>query len=125
MTNTEKILNAIRQHPAGLDDDELADITGVQPRQQIHQICTRIAGAGQIRRESIEKPGKRRKIHNFPASAPPPLATNAPHADTDEGKSWHRTLSALVAATRRTEDDLLQEALQDLALKVLKATTTT
>ena len=42
---------------------------GVRPRQQIYQICTRLEAAGHIWRESLEKSGKRKKIHNFPVEA--------------------------------------------------------
>src|SRR5437867_1369215 len=70
MTNVETVEKLIQEHPEGLDDDEIATMTGIQPRQQVHQICSRLDAAGRIRRESIEKPDKRRKIHNFPPGFP-------------------------------------------------------
>jgi hypothetical protein len=50
MTNTEKIIAALNEHPR-LDDDALAVRTGVQPRQQVNQICRRLEQQGRIRRE--------------------------------------------------------------------------
>jgi hypothetical protein len=122
MTNIETVEKMIRGHPEGIDDDEIALNTGIQPRQQIHQICSRLAAAGKIRRESIEKSGKRRKIHNFPGSSPlAGKSTEGASSGAGSPPSWHRRLQALVAATAKGEDDLLNEALKDLALKVLKA----
>jgi len=122
MTNVEKVEILIRDHPEGLDDDEIATLTSIQPRQQIHQICTRLAASGRIRRESVEKPGKRRKIHNFPADTSQPIFPIRPAAQaSSNGSPWSVRLHALVAATGRNEVDLLDEALRDLAMKVLKA----
>src|SRR5438874_13663149 len=100
MTNLEKVLKVIRDRPDGLDDDEIAEITGIQPRQQIHQICSRLAGRGSIRRESIEKPGKRRKIHNFPL-APSSDSAFPSEVSLSSEPTWRRRLRALVAATAR------------------------
>src|SRR5947207_9056440 len=89
-TNKEEIYNLIRNHPEGLDDDDISKITGIEPRQQVQQLCTQLASVKRIRRElrtellhlqqlctqlasvkrirreSVVKAGKRRKIHNFP-----------------------------------------------------------
>src|SRR5689334_24164993 len=100
MTNLETVEKMIREHPEGIDDDEIASNTGIQPRQQIHQICSRLAAAGKIRRESIEKPGKRRKIHNFPGSSPlPDKSTEGASNRPGSPPLWQRRLQALVAAT--------------------------
>jgi hypothetical protein len=58
--------------------------------------------------------GKRRKIHNFP------LEVAAAKSVPTDRENWRRRLSALVAATNRTEADLLDEGLQLLAMKILK-----
>jgi|SoiMetStandDraft_2_1073263.scaffolds.fasta_scaffold667220_2 hypothetical protein len=68
---------------------------------------------------SIEKAGKRRKIHNFPAERTGAAVIVA--KDHKKG-AWRRRLSALVAATGKGESELLDEALRLLALKVLKNT---
>ena len=115
MTNKEEIFDLLQAHPEGLDDDDIAQLTSGQSRQQVQQLCNQLANSKRIRRESIEKAGKRRKIHNFPLEASP--STNV---DGDVRENWHRRLSALVAATDRSEADLLDEALHLLAMKILK-----
>jgi len=118
MTNKEEIFDLINSHPEGLDDDDIAVMTGIQPRQQVQQLCNQLADSKRIRRHSIEKVGKRRKIHNFPtddgAEARPVGTSDAP------GENWRRRLAALVAATGRTEADLLEESVELLAMKVLR-----
>jgi hypothetical protein len=115
MTNKEEIFDLIRNHPEGLDDDDIAEMTGIQPRQQVQQLCNQLADSQRIRRKSVEKVGKRRKIHNFPTHE---RDSASPVDSPPEG--WHRRLAALIAATGRTEADLLEEAVQLLAMKVLR-----
>ncbi len=116
-TNAHKVLELIRKHPEGLDDDEISEMSGIKPRQQIYQICTRLEAIGHIWRESLEKSGKRKKIHNFPVEASRPAPRGSPKGRL---KRWQQSLSALVAATGKGEDEVLDEALQDFAIKVLK-----
>ena len=121
MTNADTLLALISEHPEGLDDDEISDKTGIRPRQQVYYICTRLAAEGRIRRVSVQAPGKRRKIHNFPAGATlPPASVPQSSPVTMEGASWRRRLSMLVAATGREDLELLDEALLDLARKLLR-----
>ncbi len=121
MSHADTLLDLINQHPEGLDDDELSKETGIRPSQQVYYLCTRLAAEGKIRRMSVYKAGKRRKIHNFPTSGalPPP---SIPQRGTlkVEDSTWRRRLSMLVAATGRDEDELLDEALQELAKNILK-----
>jgi hypothetical protein len=119
MTHKEEIFDLLQEHPEGLDDDDITQITGIQNRQQVQQLCNQLASSKRIRRESVEKAGKRRKIHNFPVdlsdiSPSPSIAT------VSQVEVWRQRLSALVAATGRREKDLLDEALQLLAMKVLR-----
>ena len=119
MTNKEEIFDLINSHPEGLDDDDIAEMTGIQPRQQVQQLCNQLADSKRILRQSIGKAGKRRKIHNFPPSA----EIDAPAATTSTGvesENWRRRLSALIAATGRSETELLEESLQLLAMKILR-----
>jgi hypothetical protein len=118
-TNKEDVFDLIQKHPEGLDDDDICAMTGITPRQQVQQLCNRLAASNRIRRESVEKPGKRRKIHNFPilGNAVESLASE----DDSEGKPWRRKLSALVAATGQAEPDLLDRALSLLSVKVLRS----
>jgi hypothetical protein len=129
MTNKEEIFDLIQHHPEGLDDDELLEKTGIQPRQQVQQLCSQLANSRRIRRESVEKSGKRRKIHNFPLPGiddelDPPRSAE-PEALRKSGPTgWERRLGGLVAATGRPEEELLEEALQLLAMKVLRTSDT-
>jgi hypothetical protein len=118
MTNKEEIFDLINNHPEGLDDDDIAHMTGIQPRQQVQQLCNQLADSNRIRRQSVEKAGKRRKIHNFPTSdEPEPVAPSQPDSPPE---NYRRRLAALVAATGRSEADLLEQAIQLLAMKVLR-----
>ncbi len=118
MTNTQRTLELINKHPEGLDDDEITKMLGIKQRQQVYQICTRLEAARQIRRESVEQPGKRKKIHNFPAQANRSAATQ--RSKSHQQPKWQQRLAALVAATEKSEDELLDEALRNLAVKVLE-----
>src|SRR3954471_6260757 len=106
MTNKQEIFDLITSHPEGLDDDDIAEITGIQPRQQVQQLCNQLADSKRIRRQSVEKAGKRRKIHNFPADGVPKAPPAIAPAPDVASEHWRRRLSALVAATGRTEADL-------------------
>jgi len=122
VTNVDTLLALIGEHPEGLDDDEISEKTGIRPRQQVYYICTRLAAEGRIRRVSVLAPGKRRKIHNFPAGATlPPSSVPQTGTVKTEDASWRRRLSMLVAATGKDEVELLDEALLDLARKLLRA----
>jgi hypothetical protein len=118
VTNKEEIFDLLQQHPEGLDDDDITQITGIQSRQQVQQLCNQLATSKRIRRQSVEKTGKRRKIHNFPLD--PSDAPGVSRGSESLGEPWRRRLSALVAATNRLEAELLDEALQLLAMKVLR-----
>jgi hypothetical protein len=50
MTNTERIVSALRDEP-GLSDSELRRITRIEPHQQVNQICRRLASQGIVRRQ--------------------------------------------------------------------------
>ena len=119
MTNKEEIFDLINKHPDGLDDDDIAEMTGIQPRQQVQQLCNQLADSKRIRRRSVEKAGKRRKIHNFPTTGEP-TASVTPSETDPQPQEWRRRLSALIAATGRTEADLLEESIHLLAMKVLR-----
>ena len=117
MTNKEEVFGLIQGHPEGLDDDDIAELTGIQPRQQVQQLCNQLANSKRIRRESVEKSGKRRKIHNFPVEE---IEMTAQMGGQARSANWRRRLAALIAATGRNEDDLLEESLQLLAMRILR-----
>jgi hypothetical protein len=56
-------LELIRLSP-GLDDDQLSARSGIRPRQQVNQICNRLAERGLITRDI----GPNGKIVNQPAA---------------------------------------------------------
>jgi hypothetical protein len=118
MTNKEEIFDLINSHPEGLDDDDIAEMTGIQPRQQVQQLCNQLADSKRIRRQSVGKAGKRRKIHNFPTEQPDETVSSS-NSDL-QSENWRRRLAALVAATGRSETELLEESIQLLAMKVLR-----
>ena len=62
MTNTERILAALRAEP-GLSDGQLRQRTGVDPHQQVNQICRRLEGKGRLRR-LVRADGR---IGNYPS----------------------------------------------------------
>src|ERR1043166_7244403 len=99
MTNKEEIFDLIKKHPEGLDDDDIANITGIQPRQQVQQLCNQLADSRRILRQSVGKAGKRRKIHNFPTSGEPEAAITTSTTSGTQTENWRRRLAALVAAT--------------------------
>lgn len=51
MTNSDIILNLIRSSQTGFTDSEIRKRTGVEPHQQVNQICRHLAKRGIIRRE--------------------------------------------------------------------------
>ena len=74
MTNRERVLVLIRAEP-GLTDSEIRKRTGIEPHQQVNQICRSFAAAGLTTRFR----GPHGHIVNHPASAEAvPLETASP-----------------------------------------------
>jgi len=80
MTNTERVLRFLEQHPSeSFDDGELSALLGIRPRQQMNQICNSLAKTGKIKRRRLEG-GMRNSIDSTipqsgagaPPSLPPP-----------------------------------------------------
>jgi hypothetical protein len=65
LTNAERILAAVRDRP-GMTDAELRQFTGVEPHQQVNQICRGLEKQGVTRRV----PGSDGRITNIPAAQP-------------------------------------------------------
>jgi len=59
-TNMERILDFIASYP-GRDDDEIARLLKIEPRQTVNQICRKLRDKGRIER----KPGAEGKIENY------------------------------------------------------------
>jgi hypothetical protein len=51
-SHRDRISEAIRLSSRPLDDDQLADRTGISPRQRVNQICREMERAGMVRRRS-------------------------------------------------------------------------
>ena len=67
MTNREWVLALLRFEPVGLTDSEIRERTGIQPHQQVNQICRSLAQAGLIERRA----GPQGRLVNLaPASLP-------------------------------------------------------
>lgn len=66
MTNRERVLALIRDRP-GLTDSEIRQRTGIEPHQQVNQICRSLAAAGLIERVT----GPHGRIVNLPIAADP------------------------------------------------------
>jgi hypothetical protein len=49
-TNRERILQILQESDKALCDDCLSDLSGVRPRQQVYQICMRLASEGVLTR---------------------------------------------------------------------------
>jgi hypothetical protein len=74
VTNTQRIIEALRRN-AGLDDDDLSKQTGVRPRQQVNQICRRLEARGVLSRVRGEE-GKILNVLNGTAQVENPRATS-------------------------------------------------
>ncbi len=116
LTNAERVLELLRKEGRPLDDDEIAALLGIRSRQQVHQICSRLAAEGVIRRVSLCVPGKRRKIHNI-------IERRKEPREAGNGSvipSWQRRLQLLEAATGMPSEEILDQALALLARKLLE-----
>ena len=49
-SHRDRIIEAMRVSSRPLDDDQLADRTGISPWQSVNQICRELHGAGIVRR---------------------------------------------------------------------------
>src|SRR5437773_10678877 len=105
--NKEEIFDLIQKHPEGLDDDDISKMTGIEPRQEVQQLCNQLASVKRIRRESVAKAGTRGKIHNFPAGSDDLQIDSPPARGASE--DGQRRPSARVAAPGRAEPDLRAE----------------
>jgi hypothetical protein len=84
VNNTQRIIDALRLH-AGLDDDELSRQTGVQPRQQVNQICRRLEARDVLSRVRGQE-GKILNVLKETAQVENPLGTGYREA---QNSIWH------------------------------------
>ena len=87
MTNRERVLALIRSESAGLTDTQIRERTGIEPHQQVNQICRRLAQAGLTER----RPGPHGRLVNLPTASlsgtSPPARRRTPRAES--GKPPH------------------------------------
>jgi hypothetical protein len=50
ITHKDRIIGYLSAHPGGADDDQLATVTGITPRQAVNRVCRALAEAGVITR---------------------------------------------------------------------------
>lgn len=60
-TICDLILEFIREHPGGVDDDQIASDLGLKYRQQVNACCRKLAKEGLINRRKVSG-----KLHNYP-----------------------------------------------------------
>lgn len=77
MTNADRILETLRSSAEPLDDDELSRRCGIYPRQQVNQICRRLAAQGTLTRLT----GQHGKMVNALADRAGPGAPVAPKSE--------------------------------------------
>jgi hypothetical protein len=107
VTVADRILSLLRQHPEGLDDDQVAAMLGLSRRQHANQVCRLLESEGLIDRNRSAG-----KIKNFPkeglartSSAPPgpqlpasPPLSSAPRELADRPWHWEGNVQAKVAS---------------------------
>ncbi len=60
MTVKQRIISYLKNHPEGIDDDELAKVLGLSARQQANMRCRELEKKGLVIRRQVNG-----KIHNF------------------------------------------------------------
>ena len=95
MTNRERVLALIRSEPEGIADSEIRRRTGIEPHQQVNQICRKLAQAGLIDRRRRDG-----RLTNLPPGSPErnpkPRERRAP--DTQPAKGFVRRTHAVDGA---------------------------
>jgi hypothetical protein len=92
-SHRDRIIEAISISSRPLDDDQLADRTGISPRQRVNQICRELEHAGLVRR----RPGPDGKIVNEWLRSHDHQPDNAP-GPSDAGVSRTASLTESAAA---------------------------
>ena len=83
MTNADRILDTLKRHPEGLDDDELSQLSGVSPRQQVNMICRKLQRSGLI----IRHVGPSGKLCNYPEGDPASVLLAAEPRSLQDGRA--------------------------------------
>lgn len=67
-THRERIVAYLRAHPEGADDDQLAAVLAIAPRQTVNQVCRALFAKGVITRD--ESPHTHKKVNHLVAGSP-------------------------------------------------------
>lgn len=86
VTIADDILVLLRDHPSGLDDDEIASLLHLSQRQAANQTCNKLASAGKLRRITVGG-----KIRNFLYGQAPLPVRSPPVAEGGQSpdRIWH------------------------------------
>ena len=95
MTNRERVLALIRSEPEGIADSEIRRRTGIEPHQQVNQICRKLAQAGLIDRRRRDG-----RLTNLPPGSPErnPKPRERRALDTQPAKRFVRRTHAVDGA---------------------------
>lgn len=95
-TNRDRVLALIRAEP-GLTDTEIRKRTGIEPHQQVNQICRSLASAGLTKRAT----GPDGRISNLPGGEAPAAPSILPGSEspTRTPTRWRREALLAPAAT--------------------------
>jgi hypothetical protein len=86
MTIEERILECLKIHPEGVDDDNLAEILNLSARQQANIRCRDLQKRGIVSRRKVDG-----KIRNFLTGSPAPERMHIktqPKPETEKTKRW-------------------------------------
>ncbi|MCC6958024.1 MAG: hypothetical protein IT316_14585 [Anaerolineales bacterium] len=91
MTNRDRVIQYLKNHPEGVDDDKLAQALGFSQRQQANSLCKKLAEEGLVVRQPVAG-----KIHNFWAGSKITQAkqrggfeTAQPLENSDSTMAWY------------------------------------
>ncbi len=95
MTIRDRILDYLRKHPEGVDDDGLTRALGLAQRQQANQRCRRLEEFGFISRCRVD--GKIRNFFNIDKLSPPTQSAIVSSELTERPWFWEGNVQAKVA----------------------------
>jgi hypothetical protein len=114
------VLNALRVSSRPLDDDQLSVRTGIQPRQQVNQICRTLERLGQTRRY-LGPDGKivNELVHPANADLPPKTVSVTRPDDQDELESGEASVDRATDHGRPPGSSLEQRDAERVMLDLL------
>jgi len=95
VSNTERIIEQLKAiSPAALCDDCLSERSGVEPRQQVNQICRHLASQGKVLRkqDQCSQCGGNKIVNSAAVPAPPPTSPPWPSLPPPTIDQMRRTI---------------------------------